>query len=211
MTAPLGQALRPRRPDVVEAEHVEEARAGDPGDDRQRDRPQHDRRQDQVAERVDEEPPLGRRAGRSRCTCSRGSRRPPGAGPGRPVMPQRTASGTTETPGVSRPEGGSANGVSLSRIAKTNAASSPRTKTGIETPMFATGHRQRVGGRVAPNRRDDAEEDPDDRREDQREDRQLDGHRQALDQQVRHRAVRSGTTSRGRRGTDSRGRSRTAR
>ena len=59
-TLALVEALGPGGPDVVEAEDLEQAGARDPGDDRQRDRPQRDRRQDQVAERVDDQRPIGR-------------------------------------------------------------------------------------------------------------------------------------------------------
>ena len=45
---PLLEALGPGRPDVVEAEHLEQARAGHPGDDRERDRAERDGRQDEV-------------------------------------------------------------------------------------------------------------------------------------------------------------------
>jgi hypothetical protein len=58
-------------------------------------------------------------------------------GPDRSSRPQSTASGTTETPGVRRPDGGNANGVSLSSTANTKARRSPSTKTGMETPKLA--------------------------------------------------------------------------
>ncbi len=58
--APFAEPLGARRPHVVAAEDVEQAGAGDAGDDRQRDRAQRDRRQDQVAERVDRTRPTGR-------------------------------------------------------------------------------------------------------------------------------------------------------
>ena len=57
-TEPLREALGPRRPDVVEAEHLEQARAGHAGDDRQRDRAERDGRQDEVPDGVDERRPL---------------------------------------------------------------------------------------------------------------------------------------------------------
>ena len=56
----LVHALRPGGPDVVQPEHVEQARAGHPGDDRERDRAEGDGRQDHVADRVDEELPVER-------------------------------------------------------------------------------------------------------------------------------------------------------
>ena len=40
-------------------------------------------------------------------------------------------------PGLKRLEGGNANGVPLSRMAKMNDNKSPRTKIGIDTPMLA--------------------------------------------------------------------------
>ena len=49
-----GQALGPGRPDVVLVEDLEDGRAGDPGDDGQRDRAQGDRRQDEVPDDVEE-------------------------------------------------------------------------------------------------------------------------------------------------------------
>ena len=52
--------------------------------------------------------------------------------------PARRRAGSIGDPGVSRPDGGRANGVSFSRIAKTKASSRPSTKTGIETPRLAT-------------------------------------------------------------------------
>ena len=60
--------------------------------------------------------------------------------------PQRTASGTMETPGVRRPDGGRANGVSFRRLANTKTSSRPSTKIGIDTPTLATGHDHDVDG-----------------------------------------------------------------
>ena len=54
----FAEALRPGRPHVVQAEHLEQAGAGDPGDDGERDRAQGDHRQDEVAQRVAEGAPL---------------------------------------------------------------------------------------------------------------------------------------------------------
>ena len=54
----LAEALGPGGADVVLTEHVEQARAGHPGDDRQRDRADGDRRQDQVLAGVDDELPV---------------------------------------------------------------------------------------------------------------------------------------------------------
>ena len=59
-TAALVEALGSSGPDVVEAEDLEQARAGDARDDRQRDRAQGDGRQDEVPDRVDERVPLAR-------------------------------------------------------------------------------------------------------------------------------------------------------
>ena len=50
--------LRPGGADVVVAEHVDQARAGHPGDDRQRDRADGDRREDQVLGGVDDDLPV---------------------------------------------------------------------------------------------------------------------------------------------------------
>ena len=105
-------------------------------------------------------------------------------GPDSPVRPQTVASGTTSSPGDSRPDGGSANGVPLRRTAKTKASSRPSTKTGVETPRLAmtivpasTGELRRVAEmrpRVIPTIVGEQE----------RDDRQLDGHRQALEKDV---------------------------
>ena len=61
----------------------------------------------------------------------------PRGGPARSWRPQAVASGVGSTPGVSRPDGGRASGLPLSRIAKMKIMSGPRTKTGIDTPRLA--------------------------------------------------------------------------
>ncbi len=47
------------------------------------------------------------------------------------------ASESTRTPGLRRPDGGSAKGVFLSTIANRNASIRPSTNTGTEMPMLA--------------------------------------------------------------------------
>ncbi len=54
----LLEALRAGRPDVVQTEDLEQARAGHPGDDRQRDGADGDGRQDEVPDGVDQGAPL---------------------------------------------------------------------------------------------------------------------------------------------------------
>ena len=114
-----------------------------------------------------------------------------------PWRPHASASGVIVTPGDSRPDGGIASGVSLSRTAKTNARNSPRTKTGVDTPRLAmtivptsTGELRRVA--------ETAQGDADDGREDQGDDRQLERHRQALHQDRPRPADRTGWSCRGR-------------
>ena len=106
-------------------------------------------------------------------------------GPSRSSRPQASASGAMrDARRDSRPDGGSANGVSLSRTAKTKARTRPRTKTGVETPRLATTIVPTSTGELRRMRRERAQGDADDGREDQGEERQLDGHRQALDEDV---------------------------
>ena len=99
--------------------------------------------------------------------------------------PQTSTSGMTVTPELSRPDGGSANGVSLRTIAKRNASSSPSTNTGHRDAEVGEHHRADVDGRVAPVGGDEPERHADGDREEHREERQLDGRRQALDEQLR--------------------------
>ncbi len=61
----------------------------------------------------------------------------PRAGPVMAWRPQTSASGATVTPELRRPDGGSANGVSLSSRPNTQASTRPSTNTGMDTPRLA--------------------------------------------------------------------------